>query len=59
MEVFKVFKKDNDLIPRTYSIKSYRRRKTISFGAAAKYFAIFAVVVLLIGFGILMAYHLI
>lgn len=54
-----MFRNKDDLLPRTYSIKSYRRRRTISLSRTVKLLAYLAVSVLLISLAVMSALHLI
>lgn len=50
---------DDDLIPRTYSIKGYKKRKTIGFKRVLLYLSLFIVFLFAMGIVVLTAANLI
>lgn len=54
-----MFRNKDELLPRTYSIKSYRRRRTISLSKTVKLLAFIGATVLLLSLVVMSAFHLI
>lgn len=54
-----MFGNSSDFIPRTYSVKSFRRRKSIGLKRVLTYFIYFILILILLGIAFLSVNHLI